>query len=313
MRELTDADVAAVPLGTVVDEVARCLADLGTGDATQAPKTVLPVGPGAFFLSLAGVVPRLGLAVAKWASYVPGAAGVAGRSTSTVVAFDARTGEPLALIGGMGFTQRRTAATAVAVARAGSAAAGSAAATSAAVEPAPAGGGPDRAVVSAVPAVPRTVALVGCGATNRAVLDAVLATAPGVDVRVLVRTEASAAALRESLAPVVAGRLDVGTDPVVLSGVDWAFSATGATGPVAELGLLAPGGVAVALDGARTWRVPGGTPVLDDHVRPDGAAPTVPLLLAGRLERPAGRVLLDVAGSAVSDVALAACLLGTRR
>lgn len=305
MRELTDADVAAVPLGTVVDEVARCLADLGTGDATQAPKAVLPVGPGAFFLSLAGVVPRLGLAVAKWASYVPGAAGVAGRSTSTVVASDASTGEPLALIGGMGFTQRRTAATAVAVARAASAAA-----TSAAVEPAAAGGGPDRAVVSAVP---RTVALVGCGATNRAVLDAVLATAPGVDVRVLVRTEASAAALRESLAPVVAGRLDVGTDPVVLSGADWAFSATGATGPVAELGLLAPGGVAVALDGARTWRVPGGTPVLDDHVRPDGAAPTVPLLLAGRLERPAGRVLLDVAGSAVSDVALAACLLGTRR
>lgn len=282
MRELTDADVAAVPLTTVVDEVARCLADLGTGAATQAPKAVLPVGPGAFFLSLAGVVPRLGLAVAKWASYVPGAAGVAGTSTSTVVVSDATTGEPRALIGGMGFTRRRTAATAVAVARA------------------------------ATPgtAAPRTVALVGCGTTNRAVLDAVLATAPGADVRVLVRTEASAAALREQLAPVVAGRLDVGTDPVVLSGADWAFSATGATGAVAPIGLLAPGGVAVALDGARTWRLPAGASVLDDHVRPGGGAPSVPLLLAGRIERPAGRVLLDVAGSAVCDVALAACLLG---
>jgi ornithine cyclodeaminase/alanine dehydrogenase-like protein (mu-crystallin family) len=283
VRELTDADVAAVPLSDVVDEVTRCLADLGTGAATQAPKSVLPVGPGAFFLSLAGVVPRLGLAVAKWASYVPGAAGVAGTSTSTVVVSDARTGAPRALIGGMGFTQRRTAATAVAVARAAGAA-GSAA--------------------------PQTVALVGCGATNRAVLDAVLATAPGTDVRVLVRTPGSAAALRESLSPLVRGRLDVGTDPVVLSGADWAFSATGATGPVAELGLLAPGGVAVALDGARTWRLPAGAPVLDDHVRPGGEVPGVPLLLAGRLERPAGRVLVDVAGSAVCDVALAACLVG---
>lgn len=286
MRELTDADVAAVPLAAVVDEVARCLADLGRGAASQAPKAVLPVGPGAFFLSLAGVVPRLGLAVAKWASYVPGEAGRPGTSTSTVVVSDAATGEPRALVAGMGFTQRRTAATAVAVARS-------------AAEPA----GPGAAA-------PRTVALVGCGATNRAVLDAVLATAPDVDVRVLVRSASSAALLREQLAPVVTGRLDVGTDPVVLSGADWAFSATGATAPVVPLGLLAPGGVAVALDGARTWQLPVGAPVLDDHVRPGGEVPTVPLLLAGRIERPAGRVLLDVAGSAVCDVALAACLLG---
>jgi ornithine cyclodeaminase/alanine dehydrogenase-like protein (mu-crystallin family) len=290
VRELTDADVAAVPLTAVVDEVARCLADLGTGAASQAPKAVLPVGPGAFFLSLAGVVPRLGLAVAKWASYVPGAAGRPGTSTSTVVVSDARTGAPRALVGGMGFTQRRTAATAVAVARAATPGSGAG----------PVGG----------TAAPRTVALVGCGATNRAVLDAVLATAPDADVRVLVRSASSAAALRESLAPVVAGRLDVATDPVVLSGADWAFSATGATEAVATLGLLAPGGVAVALDGARTWRLPAGTSVLDDHVRPGGEVPSVPLLLAGRLERPAGRVLLDVAGSAVCDVALAACLVG---
>lgn len=296
MRELTDADVATVPLGAVVDEVARCLADLGTGAATQAPKAVLPVGPGAFFLSLAGVVPRLGLAVAKWASYVPGEAGRPGTSTSTVVASDARTGEPLALIEGMGFTHRRTAATAVAVARAAWI--------------------PDRshnpgpgAAASCV-GLPRTVALVGCGQTNRAVLDAVLATAPEVDVRVLVRTAESAAALRASLTPLVAGRLDVDTDPAVLAGADWAFSATGATAPVADLTLLAPDAAAVALDGTRTWRVPAGAPVLDDQVRPDGEVPAVPMLLAGLTERPTGRVLLDVAGSAVCDVALAACLVG---
>lgn len=280
MRELTDAEVMAVPLPGVVDEVARCLADLGTGAAAQVPKAVLPTGPGAFFLSLAGVVPRLGLAVAKWASYTPGDAGRPGTSTSTVIASDATTGEPLALVAGMAFTQRRTAATAVGVARAASAEA------------------------------PRTVALVGCGATNRAVLDALLASEPSLAVRVLVRSEASARDLRASLAPVVGtGRLEVSTDPGVLAGADWAFSATGATGPVADLAVLAPQATAVALDGARTWHLPAGTPVLDDHVTADGSVRGVPRLLAGSVTRPEGRVLLDVAGSAVADVALAACLL----
>ncbi len=287
MRELTDRDVVAVPLPALTAEVGRCLTDLGTGAASQAPKAVLPIGAGAFFLSIAAVVPRLGLGAAKWASYVPGAAGSPGASTSTVVVSDAATGAPLALVVGMEFTRRRTAATAVAVARAAS-----------------------------TPGVradgPGTVALVGCGTTNRAVLDAVLAEHPGAAVTVLVRTAGSARTLRAALADLVpAARLEVSTDPAVIAGADWAFSATGATGAVADLGLLAPDAVAVALDGARTWVVPPGTPVLDDLVRPGAAeAPAVPRLLAGRQARPAGRVLLDVAGSAVCDVALAACLLG---
>lgn len=281
MRELTDAHVAAVPLDAVVDEVGRCLADLGRGAASQAPKSVLPTAHGAFFLSLAGVVPRLGLAVAKWASYSPGAAGRPGASTSTVVASDATTGEPLALITGMAFTQRRTAATAVAVARAG-------------------------AGTGARP--PRTVALIGCGATNRAVLDAVLATAPGVAVRVLVRSPESASALSDELADLVTD-VEVATDPEVIAGADWAFSATGATTPVADLAALAAGATAVALDGARTWRLPPGAAVLDDHVVPGGEPPAVPRLLAGTVAFPDGPVLLDVAGSAVCDVALAARLL----
>jgi ornithine cyclodeaminase/alanine dehydrogenase-like protein (mu-crystallin family) len=290
VRELTDLDVAAVPLPALTAEVTRCLADLGAGEASQAPKAVLPIGTGAFFLSIAGVVPRLGLGAAKWASYVPGTAGSPGASTSTVVVSDATTGEPLALVTGMAFTQARTAATAVAVARAAS-------------------------VPRVRDAGPAAVAMVGCGTTNRAVLDAVLAEHPGVAVRVLVRSAGSARALRAALAPVVAaGRLEVSTDPTVVAGADWAFSATGATRAVADLDLLAPDAVAVALDGARTWTTPLGTPVLDDHVRPGAAEPpAVPRLLAGRLARPAGRVLLDVAGSAVCDVALAACLLGAER
>ncbi|WHP18159.1 hypothetical protein [Cellulomonas sp. ES6] len=281
MRELTDADVARVSLPAVVAEVARCLADLGTGAASQAPKAVLPTGPGAFFLSLAGVVPRLGLAAAKWASYAPGAPGRPGTSTSTVVVSDASDGTPLAVVTGMAFTRVRTAATAVAVARA------------AATRP------------------PGAVALVGCGSTNRAVLDAVLAAEPTAAVRVLVRTAASARSLHAELAPRVAD-LRVGTDTAVLAGADWAFSATGADAPVADLAALAPDATVVALDGARTWHRPPGVPVLDDQVRPGAEAPAVPRLLAGLVERPRGPVLLDVAGSAVCDVALAACLPGVR-
>lgn len=283
MRELTDADVAAVPVPEVIDEVARCLADLGSGAASQAPKAVLPIGADGFFLSLAAVVPRLGLAVAKWASYTPGGVARAGRSTSTVVVSDAATGEPVALATGMAFTRLRTAATAVAVARAASGAAG-----------------------------PGSVALVGCGATNLAVLDAVLAAAPGVVVRVLVRSEESAAALRTRLAPRVTD-LAVATDASVVAGAEWAFSATGATVPVADLAALAPEATVVALDGVRTWRLPAGVPVLDDRVVTGGPAPAVARLLAGLDTRGPGRVVLDVAGSAVCDVALAACLLGVAR
>lgn len=285
MRELTDADVAAVPLAALVDEVSRCLSDLAVGAAVQAPKAVLPMPREGFFLSLAAVVPRLGLAVAKWASYVPADGGRAGTSTSTVVVSDAASGAPLALASGMAFTRVRTAATAVAVAQV--AAAG----------------------------WPRTLALVGCGATNLAVLDAVLAAASGARapaVRVLVRSAESVRALTPRLAALT-GDVEVATDAGILAGADWAVSATGATGPVADLATLAPDATVVALDGARTWRVPAGVPVLDDRVVPGVPAPGVARLVAGLQARPDGPVLLDVAGSAVCDVALAACLLGGDR
>ncbi len=281
MRELTDTDVdAAVDLAELVAEVARCLADLGRGEATQAAKQVLPVGPGAFFLSLAGVVPRLGLGVAKWASYVPGTAGGAGLSTSTVVASDMRTGEPVAMVTGMRATHLRTAATAVATARA--------------ARPA---------------SSPRRVALVGFGPTNRAVLDALLATAEGLEeVRVVVRTEATVAAVRALAEERGLRMLRAGTDASVLAGVDLAVSATGSSVPVATVGDLAPDGVVVTLDGRQTWRREVSTPVLDDHAG-HGHVPAVARLFAGTEHAPAGRVLLDVAGSAVADAALVHVLL----
>ncbi|WP_238008556.1 hypothetical protein KZZ52_31855 [Dactylosporangium sp. AC04546] len=281
MREFTDPDVdVRVDLAALVEEVSRCLADLGRGAAVQAPKQLLPLDAGGFFLSLAGVVPRLGLGVAKWASYVPGTAGEPGRSTSTIIGSDATTGAPLATVTGMRATQVRTAAAAVAVARAVRA---------------------DRP--------PRRIALVGFGPTNRAVLDAVLAVAGTVtEVRVVVRTEHSAATARRVAGARGLDVLSVGTDPAAVAGVDLAFSATGATGPVATLEDLAPDGVAVCLDGAGTWRRGPSTPVLDDHMA-HGHVPAVPRLLAGVEPVPDGRVLLDLAGSAVTDVALVAQLL----
>lgn len=281
MRELTDADVdAAVDLAELVDEVARCLADLGRGEATQAAKQILPIGPGAFFLSLAGVVPRLGLGVAKWASYVPGPVGGAGSSTSTIVASDVRTGEPVVTVTGMRATHLRTAATAVAVARAAR---------------------PGRQ--------PRRVALVGFGPTNRAVLDALLATADGLEeVRVVVRSEATVAAVRALAHRRGLEVLRAGTDAAALAGVDLAVSATGSPVPVATVGDLAPDGVVVTLDGLATWRREASTPVLDDHAG-QGHVPAVARLLAGFTTAPAGRVLLDVAGSAVADAALVHVLL----
>ncbi|MDQ7909973.1 hypothetical protein RB614_36295 [Phytohabitans sp. ZYX-F-186] len=274
MREFTDHDVSALVDGTdLLDEVARCLADLGRGDASQTAKQTLPLaGPG-FLLSLSGIVPRLGLAATKWASYVPGGAGRPGRSTATVVGSDARTGEPVALMSGMAATRLRTAATAVAVARA-----------------ARPGGGP------------RRVTLIGFGPTNRAVLRAARTAFALGDVRVLVRSTDSTRAL-------AAEGIDATTDPATVAGSDLVFSATGATAPVADLNDLAAGGIAVSLDGDATWRRDPEVPVLRDH----GRAPAVPRLLAGLEPVPAGRLLLDVAGCAVTDVALLAVLLEATR
>ncbi|TCB97163.1 hypothetical protein E0H26_12830 [Micromonospora zingiberis] len=281
MREYDDAHVDRwVDRAALVAEVTRCLADLGRGEAEQAPKQLLPMVGGGFFLTLAGVVPRLGLAVAKWASYRPTADGAASRSTATILVSAADRGDPLARIHGMRATEARTAATAVAVARAAR---------------------PDTVL--------RRIGLLGFGPTNRSVLDTVLATLDTVEeVRIVVRTERTAQLVRRQSTrrgPTVS----VGTDPAALAGVDLAVSATGATAAVADLDLIAPDGVVVCLDGAHIWRHGGAAELLDDRVVA-GRVPSVARMFCG-VEPPAGRLLLDVAGSAVADAALASLLLRT--
>ena len=282
MREFDDdAVTAAVSPALLVEEVERCLADLGRGEAQQMPKAAMAFAPGSFFLSVAGMVPRLSLATSKWASYAPGVAGAAGVSTSRITVSDATTGEVIALITGMTATQLRTAATAVAAAR--------------------------RFAVTP----PSRIAFVGFGPTNRAVFDLLQATstAPG-DIRIAVRSDASRAILETAFADF--DGVTVTTDvSAALRGADLAFSATGSTTALAAVEDLAPSAVVVSLDGSATWTSGDDTVVLTDRVV-DGQAPAVAVAFATGAEVRAAvtqGVLLDIAGSAVTDVALAAIVL----
>lgn len=282
MREFDDAAViAAIDPVRLIDEVGRCLADLGTGHAAQMSKATLPIAGGGFFLSVAAVVPRLGLAASKWASYVPGAAGAPGVSTSRITVSDATTGEALAIIDGMAATQLRTAATAVAVASRFGA------------------------------SEPASVAFLGFGPTNRAVFD-LLDRLPGApsSIRIAVRSSVSRDALAASFAH--RPQITVTTDAAAaVDGAQLAFSATGASAPLASADLLADGAVAVSLDGSGTWTSSAQTIVIDDRTRGDGTSPVAVAFARGAELRgdPSHRVLADVAGSAVTDVALAAILL----
>lgn len=292
MREFDNAQTdALLDPAALVAETWRCLSDLGIGAAYQAAKQKLPAaGPG-FFLCLAGTVPRLGLATAKWASYVPGAPGTGGVSTSTIVASDATSGAPLALVTGMRATHLRTAACALVGVQA--------------ARPGLLTGTGGRF----------TLALIGFGPTNRTVAELLLRTGtPPALERIVVLVRSRESADRVSADPIwslLAGsavRVETGTDPALVHGCGLVFSATGATHPLARLDELADDALAVSLDGLRTWH-PAAGQVLTDHPRPD-APPAVAELIAGRIPVPAGRLLLDINGCAVADVAVAAVLLG---
>jgi ornithine cyclodeaminase/alanine dehydrogenase-like protein (mu-crystallin family) len=282
MREFNDLDViAAIDPVRLIDEVGLCLADLGNGLASQMSKATLPIAGGGFFLSVAAVVPRLGLAASKWASYLPGDAGAPGVSTSRITVSDATTGEALALVDGMVATQLRTAATAVSVAHRFGA------------------------------REPGAVAFLGFGPTNRAVFDLLgrLQWAPS-SIRIAVRSAASRDAVAAAFAhlPQIMVTVDAAA---AVAGADLAFSGTGASTPVARVEALAPGAVVVSLDGSDTWASGPHTIVVDDRTRPDGSSPVAAAFALGTELRGdlSQRLLADVAGSAVTDVALAALLL----
>ncbi|HEY0259998.1 MAG TPA: hypothetical protein VGC18_09135 [Lacisediminihabitans sp.] len=287
MREYSDADVAdSLNATELIDEVERCLIDLGTGRASQLPKAVMPIGSGAFFLSVAGMVPRLGLATAKWGSYLPGEPGRAGVSTSTIVVSDLGTGSPRGIVTGMLATHRRTAATALVLLR--------------------------RLLTS----TSRSIVFVGFGPTNRAVFDLLIAVGwPVGRLVVAVRSAESAARLAEDavLGRLLSeGRATIATDvAAAIAGADIVISATGSTAPLGRVGDLAIGGAVISLDGSRTWLTDGSTRVLTDRPGENGTAPEVAIALSspdpiGRADQ---RSLFDIAGSAVTDVALAALLI----
>ncbi|MEO3854969.1 hypothetical protein [Acrocarpospora sp. B8E8] len=281
---MTDADVAAVGIEprTLTAAVAAALADLGAGLASQLPKQTLSTGDGGFFLTVAGVVPALDLAISKWASYRPGRAGSPGVSTSAILATRYGDAANLAFIEGMLATWLRTAATATATAQA----------------------------LCAEP--PARLALVGFGPTNQWTLRYLAAVLPPREVRVAVRSAASAA--RAEAAPGMLPEsctVSVTTDvAAAVRGADLAVSATGARTALADLGTLAERGVAVSLDGSLTWRTGARDLVVTDRAA-DPTAIFTPGAWPGHGE--GRRVLADLAGSAVADVALVAALLGITR
>jgi len=277
MRDVRDSEVeAAVEPRVLVDACAQALAALGRGEASQAAKQVLPTGHGGFFLSLSAVVPALGWAVAKWASYTPTAPADA-RSTSTILASPADGGAPVAVFRGMAPTRLRTAAAAV-------------------------------AVVEAIgrPLTGETVGLVGFGPTNAAVAG-MLADLHGIrSWRVLARSATTLARAHADLP----GDVRAVADPAVLGDCALVVSATGATSPVADIASLRDDAAVLCLDGRAAWRVRDAV-VLDDRAQPDRPS-QVAQMLAGATPALAGRVLIDQAGSAVTDAALAAVVLGSR-
>lgn len=272
MREFTDADMGVIDIAELVAETARCLADLAEGSASQSPKTALPLGVGGFFLSVAGVVPRLGLATAKWASYAPGAPGAPGVSTSTIIVSDAADGRALALVSGMRATHLRTAATAAAGIRRWQ------------------------------PEGTDALALVGFGPTNRTVLEVLERVGhPIHDLRIAVRSAESAERVRRER-PGATVTVDVSR---ALRDATLAVLATGSSAPIASAELLVVGATVLALDGLSTWRDYAGFDVVDDRGTA-GVTPFCQALGAGPVA--GGPAILDIAGSAVTDVALVAQL-----
>ncbi|WP_143338085.1 hypothetical protein [Demequina sp. NBRC 110054] len=277
MLRLDDDQVGArADLGLAAGMILSAFEALGTGRAHQAPKQILPGAvPGAMHLALAGVVPTLGVAISKWASYTPALASSPSRSTSTILVTDPASGEPIAVVEGMAATTLRTAAAAVAVA-------------------------------SRLGGDLRVVTLIGMGQVNTAVARALVALIPSVqELRVVTRSRGAVPPL-DTDRPVEVVQWDR-TVASALATSDLAVSATGATRPVASVADLPAGACALSLDGARTWADTAGVPALSDH---DDAVPSLALACAGR-----GRVALadarfiDLGGSAVADAAFCAHLI----
>lgn len=285
MREFSDADVRAlVDLRALTQAVDLALTDLGTGTAWQAPKQVLgAAGDRGMFLSMAAVVPRLGLAIAKWASYVAHGPARRGGSTSTIVASHAATGEVLALVTGMAATTARTAAATAAVAR------------------------------RCCPQT-RVVTLIGYGKVNQEVAAALVLLLPRIEeLRVVTRDEGSAGDSGPATAEISTAGLGATTRlrrfasaAEALPGTDLAVSATGSRVPVAQLSMLDAGAVVIALDGAEAWDGSSTAAMLSDHDDPQLPS------LARAFAQPrlfAGVELIDLGGSAVTDAALCHLLL----
>lgn len=268
-------DDMAIDYAAASAAIGAALAEIGTGDAHQLGKRTLPAPAGGMFLSMAATVPGLGIAVAKWASYVPGAAGAV--STSSILVSDLVSGAPVALIEGMRATTLRTAC---AVA----------------------------SIVQAADRAPVRVALIGYGQVNRAVAEVLATLFPSIEAfEVAVSGEPAARATVGSAAVVPARSV-----ASAVAGADLVVSATGTRSPLSSVSAAPSSSLVIALDGAIAWDVDvDSAAVLSDH---DADVSSLSLALAGRGEATvADARFVDFAGSAVADAAVAAILLGGER
>ncbi len=267
MQIFDDQDVLAlISAENAVPLITRAYAALGTGSAYQSVKQTLPAGDSGFFLSLAATVPDFGYAITKWGSYIPGDHARPGVSSSTILVSASDGGEPVALVQGMAVTIARTAAATAAIVR------------------------------RFAPDASRVV-LIGYGPINRAVEAALAATCSFTSGTILTRSGKSHSPRLEAMA-LPGARDAVGSADIVIS-------ATGAHSPVADLRWLAPGALAISLDGAATWAGHDDAHALSDH---DDAR--LPSLARAFAQPPTYRPrFIDSAGSGVADVAVCRLLM----
>ncbi len=195
------------------EAVARAMAELSTGHASQPPRIAAVTPDGGLLAAMPAYVGGIDVLAAKLVSLFPGNAGTSLPTHQAVVlVFDPATGEPLALLDGTTITEARTAA-------------GSALATDLLARP-------DASVL----------AILGTGAQARAHAEAVVRVRPFREVRIAgrrpERAQELARDLRGELSVEVVAVPDVAA---ACAGADVVCATTHADEPVVRRELLAPG------------------------------------------------------------------------
>ncbi|MBS0336489.1 MAG: ornithine cyclodeaminase family protein [Proteobacteria bacterium] len=227
---LSEADVsgAGISLDRLREVVADAFAAQARGTARAASKSVLTLGPGHLFQAKPAVLADAGLAGMKWFGLVPSAQTSGPTICSLIILSDAKTGAPLAVMGGNWITATRTGAmtaiAAQALARKGS----------------------------------ESIGFVGCGVQAYSHLDALRLVLPKLN-RVVAYSRTPASAEKFAAAARALGMQAATTrDPRnAVEGLDVVITTVpegAATLEFLDTAWLAPGEFAGAVDLGRSWK-----------------------------------------------------------